>query len=263
MLHELFTYLTTPCPAHVRRLRYLYEIIAMRARHRRHRAAWAPHLESTRAFLLAAADRCEGRGAVAIYGAGLLLDVPLAELAARFGHVYLLDIVFLREVRRHAGRHPNVTLVEHDATNLTQTLACGGACRGAALPEPLPEAPACVRDADLVVSLNILSQLAVLPRARVLRERPDVDDDQLDAWCSRIAGAHLALLRSLGSRICLVADHAYAKRDRAGAIVESGSTIHDLPLPPPDTAWTWQLAPFGEGDRSLSTELEVGAWHLR
>ena len=263
MLHELVTYLTTPCPAHVRRLRYLYEVIAMRARHRRHRAAWAPHLENTRAFLLAAADRCEGRGAVAIYGAGLLLDVPLAELASRFGRVHLLDIVFLREVRRQAGRFGNVALVEHDATGLAEPLARVARRRAAALPEPAPALPACVQGADLVVSLNILSQLAVMPRAHVIRERPDLDDGQLDAWCGRIAAAHLGLLRSLERRVCLVADHAYAKRDRAGAVVESGSTIYDLPLPSPDAAWTWQLAPLGEGDRTLSTGLLVGAWHLR
>lgn len=262
MLHELFTYLTTPCPAHARRLRYLYEVIAMRARHRRNRAAWQPHLENTRAFILAAADRCGPGGSVAVYGAGLLLDVPLAELAARFREVHLLDIVFLRETRRKVRRFGNVTLVEHDATNIAEALCRDGRLRPGNLPEPSPSPPECVRRADLVVSLNILSQLAVMPRAHVAGHRDDLDDEQIDAWCGRIVATHLALLRSLDHHVCLVADHAYEKTDRSGEVVDAGSTVYDLPLPEPDASWTWDLAPLGEGDRALATSLAVGAWHL-
>lgn len=77
MLHELNTYLATPCPACVRRMSYLHEAIASRARYHRNRKARLPHLDNTRAFVLAAAERCADKGSVAIYGAGLLHDVPL------------------------------------------------------------------------------------------------------------------------------------------------------------------------------------------
>ncbi|MBK8164772.1 MAG: class I SAM-dependent methyltransferase [bacterium] len=263
MLHEIFTYLTTPCPAYVRRMRYLYEIIAMRARYQRNRAAWQPHLENTRAFILAAAEQCEARDSVAVYGAGLLLDVPLAELASRFREVYLLDIVFLREARRKARRHGNVSLVQHDATNVAEAL-CRGIRQGVRdLPEPDPTPPECVRRADLVVSLNLMSQLWVLPRAYVRRHREDLEDAQLDAWCGRIVAAHHALLRSLDHHVCLVADRAYVKRDGSRRIVDTGSTIYDLRLPEPDAGWAWDLAPPGEDDRAMSTELIVGAWRHR
>lgn len=263
MLHEALTWLTTPCPRHVRDMRYLFEIIAMRGRHRRNRAAWRPHLDASRAFVLAAADRCPRRDAVAVYGAGLLLDVPLAELASRFRHVYLVDIVFLREARRKARRHANVTLVEHDATNVAEALHRSARQGGARLPEPAPAPPECVRRADLVVSLNILSQLWVMPRAFALRHLDACDEAQVDAWCRRLVAAHHALLSSLEGRVCLVADHAFETRDGAGAVIESGSTVYDLDLPAPDTTWTWRLVPPGEGARRMSTELAVGAWHLR
>lgn len=263
MLHEIFTYLTTPCPAYVRRLRYLYEIIAMRARHQRNRAAWRPHLANTRAFVLAAAERCGNRDSVAVYGAGLLLDVPLAELASRFGQVYLLDIVFLREARRQAQRYGNVTLVQHDATNVAEALCLGSRQGVRDLPEPDPALPECARRADLVVSLNLLSQLWVLPRAHARSHLEDLDEARLDAWCGRIVAAHYARLQSLEHRVCLVADHTCVERDAAGMVVHKGSTVHDLQLPAPDAEWTWNLAPIGEGDRERSTELLVGAWHLR
>ncbi len=263
MLAELLIYLTTPCPAHVRRLRYLYEIIAMRGRYHRHREAWRSHLENTRAFVLDAAERCERRDAVAVIGAGLLLDVPLAELSARFRQVYLLDIVWLREARRQARRHGNVTLVEHDATGVAEALDRHVRQRRGDLPEPYGALPGCARGADLVISLNLLSQLWVMPRVHAARNLDDLDDAQLDAWCGRIVAAHLASLRSLESRVCLVTDHAYVKRDEAGAVVDTGSTVHGLALPAPDADWIWQLAPAGESDRRVSTSLNVGAWHLR
>ncbi len=263
MLHELFTFLTTPCPAYARRLRYLHEAIATRARYHRHRRAWQPHLDRTRALLLAAAERCESRESVAVYGAGLLHDVPLAELAARFRQVYLLDIVFLRETTRKARRFGNVTLVQHDATQVAEAF-CHNLRQGLAeLPEPDCAPPECVRGADLVISLNLLSQLWVMPSEYVADHLRDFDEERLDAWCRRVVDAHYAMLRSLGGRVCLVADHAYVERDKAGTIVESGSTIHGLALPEPDAAWIWQIAPLGESARDRSTELSVGAWHLR
>ena len=55
MFAELMEWLTTPCPAAARRLGYLREAIAIRARYRRHHENWRPHLDATRAFAQRAA----------------------------------------------------------------------------------------------------------------------------------------------------------------------------------------------------------------
>jgi hypothetical protein len=52
MLAEWWSYLTTPCSPEARRMGYLRESIAIRARHRRCRHAWAPHLAKTRQGLV-------------------------------------------------------------------------------------------------------------------------------------------------------------------------------------------------------------------
>ncbi|HTG01524.1 MAG TPA: class I SAM-dependent methyltransferase [Nitrospirota bacterium] len=263
MLYELFTSLTTSCPAYVRHMHYLYEAIAMRGRYHRNRKAWQPHLDNSRAFLLAAAERCKNKSSVAVYGAGLLLDVPLRELASRFEHVYLLDIVFLREARQQARQFSNVALVQHDAANIAETFH-NNVQRGIVdLPEPSIAPPECVQQADLVVSLNLLSQLWVMPREYALKNIRNLDEEQLGAWCGRIVQSHYALLQSLTSQVCLIADHTYVKRDKAGTIVNQGSTVFGLSLPQPAASWTWDIAPIGENKRFLSKELIVGAWHLR
>ena len=97
MLHELFTYLTTPCEPSVRRMGYLYEAIALRGRYRRCRTDWNGHLDRSRHAILETAALCRSYGAAVILGSGLLLDVPLPQLSERFGVVSIPTLVVLKE----------------------------------------------------------------------------------------------------------------------------------------------------------------------
>jgi hypothetical protein len=113
------------------------------------------------------------------------------------------------------------------------------------------------------VSLNILSQLWVMPRAYALGKMRGLDEERLDDWCGRVVESHYAFLRSLPCPVCLVADREFVKRDRDVRIVSRATTLFGLELPRPDESWTWNIAPLGEDRRGLSKELLVGAWHFR
>lgn len=192
-------------------------------------------------------------------GSGLLLDVPLQELSTLFNDVVLMDVICLPEVRRRIRGYRNVTFREHDATNIAKLLYDAGKQGLPVLPDASPALPG---DTGLLVSLNILSQLWVIPRAYVVRRRPAPPEDQVDDWCRRIVESHFASLRSMTGDVCLIADHEYVTRDHAGRIVSRASTIYDLPLPEPDDSWTWNIVPPGKDPRCLSRDLSVGAWHL-
>ena len=260
MLYELFLHLTTPCSTHVRRMGYLDEAIAMRRRFRRNRTAWQPHLDNSRRFVLSAAEQCRNKSKVVILGSGLLLDVPLAELATMFQEVVLMDIVCLPEVRRQINRHDNIRFVEHDVTNVAQSLDQNGRDR---LPEPAPASPEIDENTGFVVSLNILSQLWVVPRTYAARHLRGVSDDQVEDWCQRIVESHFASLRSMPCDVCLVADYEFVKRDGEGQVVSRASSIYDIPLPEPDASWTWNIVPIGKDSPHLSKELIVGAWNMK
>ena len=261
MLSELFTYITTHCQQYVRHMDYLYEAIAMRGRYRRNRSAWQPHLDHTRRFVLSAVDACKSRNKVVVLGAGLLLDVPLDELSSMFREVILADIVFLPEVGRSVKRYSNVKLVQHDVTNTAEKLHANILQSISDLPESRPNVPAIDQDTNLVISLNILSQLWVMPRAYTLKMLPRIDEELIDDWCKQLVEQHYAWLRSLPCAVGLVADHEFVKRDQQGRVVSRGSTIFSLVLPEPDEAWTWNIAPIREERRYFSKELIVGAWH--
>jgi hypothetical protein len=261
MLSDLITSLFTPCSPLIRRMGYLDETIEMRSRARRNAAAWKPHLDNTRRFVLSSAERCRNRDKAVILGSGLLLDVPLAEISSMFREVVLTDVVCLPEVRKQIKVYNNVDFIESDVTNTAEQLYRNGLKGIHELPESVPSVPGIGQDCGLVVSLNILSQLWVVPRAYAARQMRGLNEYQVDEWCGRIVAAHYAYLRSLPCDVCLVADHAFVKRDNSGVVISRGSTVYGLELPRPDASWTWNIAPIGKGSRLFSKDLTVGAWH--
>ena len=263
MLRDLFTHLTTSCSPYIRHLGYLDETISMRGRYRRNRRAWQRHLDNTRRFVLTVAEKVQDRNKVVILGSGLLLDVPLAELSAMFREVVLMDIVCLPEVRRQIKEYGNVSFLEHDVTRIAERLYANRQQGIYELPRADPAQSAVDQGAGLVISLNILSQLWVIPRTYASSQRPALPHDQVEDWCRQIVESHYASLRSMSCDVCLVADHEFVKRGHGGSIVSRASTLYDLVLPEPDASWTWNIVPADNDHRSSSKELNVGAWHIR
>lgn len=240
MLAEWFRHLVTPAPAAAKRLGYLRELIAIEARHRRCRAAWAPHLEHSRRFVLGAAEGLAKHDKVTVLGSGLLLDVPLAELAESFAEVVLVDIVHLPAVRRTARAFSNVNLIEADVSEMVDDVNAGGVTNTVPIPK-LPQG-----DADLVVSLNLITQVGVM------LARHGVDGDA-------VATAHLAALKALPGRVALIGE-VTREWVEDGVVVESDRPLAHLDLPPPDEIWSWDLAPAPELDRRRNRRFTVAGY---
>ena len=229
MLPELFTYLTTPCPPYVRKMGYLREAIGLKCRYKRHPARWQPHLERTRQCILSAAGKCGNRGKVVVLGSGFLLDVPLDELSAMFRDVVLIDIVCLPEIRRRIKRYGNVRFLLGDVTGIAETLYKNVSCGRRELPFAAPVLPEIDKDTGLVISLNVLSQLVVVPRIYALKKLPEIDQDRVASWCRRIIEAHYAFLASMTCNVCLIADYRYSKHDGSGRITRK--VLHCMECP--------------------------------
>ncbi|MEO5337861.1 MAG: hypothetical protein H7841_13370 [Magnetospirillum sp. WYHS-4] len=235
MILEWLRHRLTPCPRHLREMGYLREIVAIDSRWRRHRAAWTMHLAECKALVREAADACPHHRKATVYGSGLLLDLPLAELAKRFGEVVLVDILHLPAVKRAARAYPNVRLVEADVTGLVAEVYAGG------LPAPelaaLPEG-----DGDLAVSLNILTQLSLIPSWWAERRHPP---DKVEAFRRAVIEHHLALLRACPGTVCLIAEaeELYCDGDN---ILDRDDALHGAHLPEGGREWTWDIAPRPE-----------------
>lgn len=265
MIREIITYISAPCLPYAKKMGYLYEAIAMRERHRRNKASWQPHLENTKRFILSSAEKTTKKDKILVLGSGLLLDLPLKDLSELFKEIILADIIHLPETRKTAKKFKNVRLVEHDASGLSERLFMNIREDVMKLPEPEPHLPE--NEADLVVSLNLLSQLPVVPHVHALKKMADseggVSDDDIRGWCRMIIASHLSWLRSLPCQTSLISDHSFSRKDRNGIIKEKGSTLYGFNLPEPDESWTWNIAPIGEERKGLSKELHVGAWVMK
>lgn len=258
MLREAFEYLTTPCPPLARRYGYLAELVALGARHRRRRRSWAPHIAACRRFVTEAAARVPPGGRAMVAGSGLLLEVPLAELAGRFREVVLVDMLHARSVRRQARQFSNVQLVEWDVTGTLQALddalAEGGPLPPADLPPLLPG-----ERFSFAVSCNLLSQLPLLPLDAIGRRAPATLDAEQLTFAHALGHAHLEWLDRSADRAALFTDtESLWLRD--GAIVEREDSLWGLELPAPDVQWLWDIAPAPEEDRRRDLRHSVGAW---
>ena len=255
MLAEWITFLTTPCPRPLRRAGYLGEVIGTRSRHRRCRAAWKPHLDNTRQTILAAALSAPSHRKVTVLGSGLLLDIPLAELAATFDEVVLVDILHLRPARRAAARFANVRLAEADLSGaLSHLIRSDGGDPSSLMPTdtPLPEC-----DADLVVSANLLTQLPVLP-CRWLRRHHGAPDAATQAFARNLIRRHLRGLAQAAGQVCLISEVEH-QVCLGTEIVETVDPLYGVDIGPPMREWLWDIAPRPEIDRHYDLRYRVVA----
>jgi len=256
LLVDLFEYATTPCSWRARSMGFLRSSLEVQSRYRRCRRAWEPHLARTRQAILDAAALAPGRRTAVIMGAGLLHDVPLAELSVMFREVLLVDLVFPWSSRFAAARFPNVRCQTADVTETLHALPRAAADAANPLPSSAPTGFLDHPTLDFTVSLNLLSQLPVIPARCLQRRRPG----EREAWSRQLQHAHLDYLHRLPGHTALITDIAGLHRDRTGATTHEWDNLHGLSLPAPSETWEWALAPAPEADADLDHIVRVSAY---
>lgn len=252
MLAELIFYATAKSSRPLRRLGLVGDAVALWSRATRRRRDWAYHERRCHVVVAEAIEGLASRRKVLVLGSGLLRDVPLPLLRGRFERVVLLDAVHLLP-SRIAARHRDVTAVVGDLTGMADVMA------GAPGPRRDPLVP--WRDnseLDLVISANVLSQLAMAPAAW-LERRPGRGGLPADLP-SRIVGWHLDDLRRLRCPVCLLTDVSYRARRRDGSEGPVIDLLHEQDLGRPDARWDWEVAPRGEVARDVAHVHRVHAW---
>ncbi len=248
MLVELYHYLTTPCSHTHRRLGYLTDLLGLQARYRRIGDHWQQHLDNSRHLILQSAQQCTRHNRVTIIGSGLLLDIPLVQLSTLFNEVILIDVIQSRAVRQRCKQLGNVTPVEHDITGLAESLT--RASTHNKLPTSVARLPSAALASDLIISCNLLTQLAHTPSRYLIKKQGwHADDPQLQQWQRTIMAEHLSLLAQQDGQCCLICDTDHEYRDKSENVIEQQERLLGLPLGKADQQWQWPIAPFGEFDK--------------
>ncbi|PIP01007.1 hypothetical protein [Pleomorphomonas carboxyditropha] len=233
------------------------DAVGLWARARRCRAAWAEHEARTRAAIDRAIDGVAVRRTAVVLGSGLLRDVPIDRLSSMFDKVVLVDIVHLPTVRLKVllRRYPNVSFMTRDISGYDRLaeqswikLATGQDDLGVRL-DPLGFLRK-IDELDLVISANVLSQVAVGARKRLEEKDRKAKDRKArfmpeDTVAQLVAG-HLDGLAQLPCKTVIVTDVSYVRRRRDGTIVDTGDLLYGVTPPFPFDTWDWPVAPFGE-----------------
>ena len=259
MLRDLIEIFRSPAPVHLGPMGYFRELAGIARRAEECREEWQPHLARTRQVIEHAALGCRQRDSVLVTGSGLLLDVPVEMLARTFRRVVLVDIHHGRATRRAVRRFANVELVALDVTGVVR--ACYRFSRTGCLGS-LPEGrPPAIGDApfDLAVSVNLASQLAVMPRRYVLGHCPAFPPGRLRAFARELISSHIDWLARHGDRVCLITDTERHEDHSDGRKVVV-DLLEGINLGEPEETWTWFIAPEGKVFSDRAVRHRVAAW---
>jgi hypothetical protein len=237
---------TMRSPANIRALGLPADAVALWSRAERRAADWSPHEARCHAIVDRAVSGLAQRRTVLVLGSGLCRDVPVERLAQEFATVVLIDAVHLSPVRRRLAAFSNIRFVTTDLTGAGAWLTGEADARADVL------APWRADDTvDLVISANILSQLAIGPEDYI-DAHPERAAALPDGLPDALIGMHLTDLTAFRCRVCLLTDVEMRKQRRSGKILECMDLLGGHTLPPPDDAWDWTVAPFGEIARDIA-----------
>ncbi|RED45074.1 hypothetical protein [Aestuariispira insulae] len=254
MLVELIKSTLTPCPKWAKKMGFVAESVAIDARAKRCAAAWEPHQKECKKFILQAVEGCEQTRTALVAGSGACLDLPLKELADRFDRVILLDIV--HPITNRSSKLPNVLQIVADITGVGEELY---AFKTLPDPVPVPDLYHIFPDIDLVVSLNLLSQLPVT-FLDWLQEEGLAEDEALDQFGHDLIRAHLDWLQGFQGVRCLITDRRWEEKDPTGRVISQSDPLYGIEMPGPDRIWRWAVAPMGELDGPVWRENLVAGY---
>ena len=253
MIIEALTYLKeilfTSRPKWAQEMGYLYESIGIEARYNRCKAAWTPHLEQSKTAILEAASKCELTRTAIVVGSGPGYDLPLEELYQRFSRIILIDAVhpacIVKRAKKLMGKTGKGRIILLSA-DITETAENQLANPAKIQPVPTPTLYHGFMDIDLVVSLNIASQLSVSP-LQWLSKRQLGSDEELNAYACDLAKAHLDWLKGFQCTKLLICDRQWTRKESfQGRVLERIDPFSGVDMPQPDKIWTWQICPIEE-----------------
>jgi len=231
----------------LRKMGYLADRNGIAERYLQHRGAWEDHLSRTKAFIRSCIPE-GGKGTIAVLGSGWLLDFPLEEVQKVTGRIYLYDVTHPPQVIHLISKYKNVTALTEDLTG-GAIPAAYQAVRTYRKTGSKPELDGMfhsampVIKADLVISLNLLSQLGAMVAEYLGRHLP-YEPEELDTINRIIQADHIQWLEQTPS--CLITDEEEFATDlKTGQVENKRLVFADLPEASRTEEWEWDFDPDG------------------
>ena len=212
-------------------------------RHLHQEDGWNSHLEKCRSFILNAVDIIKPMK-VTILGSGWLLEVPIAELIEKTEKISLIDIIHPPEVITQTAGMKNVEIIESDISGGLIEEVWNKTGKNFLLIKPkslngieIPEYHF-FDDPGLIISLNILTQIEVLPE-RFLKKRTGASENELLGFRKEVQQKHISSIRRY--RAVIISDTAEIITEKNGTVTEKKTLLTELPGGSGSESWTWDF----------------------
>jgi hypothetical protein len=251
MIFEAIQHFITPAPEYIKKMGYLREAIAIEARAKRCKNAWQPHLDKCKELIATAVGNLRPQSNIMIVGSGGLHDVPCGILLSKGHNITYVDVIHFPQVIK---KNKEFDFITRDITGLIEPLYEAIKIGKRVKADP-PWEP--IKTPDLIISLNLLSQLAM----KLVEYAEHHGEDLGILFTDNVIKAHVQWLQNQNKRVLLISD-IHWEYWASGKISETVTFLPDIGLKSPDESWYWDIAPKGEADREISIRHKVGAWHF-
>lgn len=226
-------------------------------RYVREHEGWEKHLSKSRQAIIAAVELFKPQS-ICILGSGLLLDVPLEEMLSRNISITLVDLAHPGNIIKKYSFNPQVHFETHDLTggliHYLQTTKLKD-INFFALVNLVTRARVYTNNADLVVSLNVLSQLSDIP-IEFLKQKKKLTDWQCVELASTIQKEHIESLPK--GKSLLVSDILEEFYDERGSLIATRPTVFiDLSNLTQVQEWQWDFDTARTYNEDAITKLRV------
>lgn len=264
MIREAFELFLTPATPVAKKYGFLYHSIALKHRYDRCKKVWLPHLKNCQDIFLESIKDLPQKKSVVVLGSAHLHEIPLHLLLNNFESVTLVDVIHPLKHHWMAKRNPRLQL-------LTQDL--GGSLKHLDKIKSLQDLNNLIDDlssqqlfhfeADLIVSGNLMSQLALLPMEALEKfSKRNLTLEEKDGICTAFARIHLKNLRHCKGKTLVYSDREVTYRNPKNEIIYQGSYPVDFAGFEKMKEWNWILAPLKEASKDYSIEMKVEAYSL-
>lgn len=246
-LRPIVDHLLTFPPASTRAMGFVREISGIRRRYLRVQQAWANHVTECQQVIREGMTRATQHRKAVILGAGLMHDIPLAELCATFREVVLVDIYHPFSSRWRTRQWNNLRRVTADITNTVAEAYRVAWDRDDPLPVSAPTLFLDDPEVDYVASVNLLSQLPCMPMDYLQSQRVH-STDKILRYVQHLLTAHMVYLKQLPGVVTLITDIERLKYNLMNQLLERKDLFYGVPPPCGEREWEWKLAPCPEAD---------------
>lgn len=214
-------------------------------RYLRENGGWDEHLNHTKNYILKSAENKNKKKAV-VLGSGWLLDVPAEELSKIFETVILVDIYHPPQIKHKLRNIKNIEFISTDITGLAKPIYELFKKKNVAKPNLTTVKPQYdsefikeIKNADFIVSVNILNQLDILICDYIMKLNI-YDTSEINLFRSHIQSSHIQLLTK--EKSALITDYEEINTDDNNRVSARKKLLYiDLLKNKEIEKWTWKF----------------------